>query len=140
MLGKKGLGFRTQLVCEQGDAAEMFFAGKLNRVLQQPPPIAHAPMLGMHDDVLHEDDESALGGADGEKQVDHADDHVVGPQDKDAATVGLLQNEAQTMLLLVLVGPEIRLFAEKRHQQLDELWHVFNGCRLDARLGSKAGH
>lgn len=140
MFGKESLRLRAEFIREQGDAAEVFFAGELDGMCQQPTAVTHATMLRMDDDILHQNDQPAFRGADGEEQIHHADHHVVCAQDENAASVRLFQDQPQTMLLFVFVRPEVRLFAEKRHQQLDELWHVFNGCRLDTRLGSEAGH
>ena len=92
-------------------------------------------MVGPHHEILEHDDESALRGADGEKQVDHADDAEIVAQDENAAAVGLLQNQPQPADLFGLVGMKVRLPGKKIRQQLRQKRHVLEGRRFDAEVG-----
>ena len=47
---------------------------------------------------------------------------MIGAQDKNTSQLRLLQDHAQTLLLLRLVGVEVRFFTEQGHQQFHELW------------------
>ena len=73
----------------------------------------------------------ALSRADGEEQIDHADDRPVLPQDENAAAIGLLENQTQPAQLLGLIRPEIAFFAEKLAEQNGQFVQVFKSCRLD---------
>ncbi len=82
--------FRT--IGQQSDAEKIFLFGKINGVLQQFRAVAVALELFVNHQILKEDNEPALGRADGEKQVDHADDGAVASKHKNAATARLFEN------------------------------------------------
>lgn len=140
MLGKEGLGFGADFVRQQGDPAKVFFSGKLNGVPEQPAAVTHAAVLGMDNDVFHQNNQATFSRADGKQEIHHADDRVVRAQDKNAAAIGLFEDQAQTVFLFVSVRTEVSLFTEERPQQLNELGHVFNGGRFNVRLGSQDRH
>lgn len=91
-------------VSEEGDAFEFFLPCELNGVFEEHGAIALATVHGVDDDVLHKNDKAALGRADGEEQVHHADKRVIVPQDEDAAAQWLLENEPEPCSCLIRLG------------------------------------
>ena len=140
VLVEERLGFGAEPVRQQGDSAEVLIAGKLNRVLQEAASVTDTAVLGVNNQVFHDDHKTALGGADGEEQIDHGHDGVVGAQHEDAAPVGLFEDEPQTMLLLPRIGREVFLLIEQGLEQLNELGHVFEGGSFDAEIGGRLTH
>ena len=90
-----------------------------------------ASMIRVDDDILHENHEPALGGADGEEQVDHPDDFVIGAHHEDPAAVGLFQDETEALFLFGPVGLEIRLDPEQFHDEFDEGVKLTQGGGFD---------
>lgn len=140
MLVEERLRFRTESIRQQGDAAKRFFTGKLDRVLQQTTSVTDAAVLGMNDQVFHDNDESALGSTDGEEEIDHGHDGVVGAQHENPTPVGLFENEPESMLLLPWIWREVFLLIEQGLEQLDELGHVFEGGSFDAQIAGGLTH
>ncbi len=87
---EEGLGICADAVRQQRDAFEPFFFGKADHVVQQKAAVALAAMLRMHDHILQEDDQTTLCSADGEKQIGHPDDLMVGAKNENSAAVWLL--------------------------------------------------
>src|SRR4029077_11105244 len=77
---------------QQSDAEKIFLSGEINGVLQQFCAVAVALEFFVNHQIFEEDNEPALGGADGEKQVDHANDGAVASKHKNAAAARLLEN------------------------------------------------
>jgi hypothetical protein len=85
----------------------------------------------MDDEVFQKENEASLGGADREKEIDHGDDRAIAPQDKNTPAIWLLENEAQTLKLFLLVRAEVFLLAEKLAQKIGEFVQVFENGGLD---------
>lgn len=131
MLLEEALTLGADLVREKSDAEEFLLFGVSDGVFQEAAAEALAAMVWVHDDVFHEDDEAALGRADGEKQVDHSNDEVVGAHDENATAVGLLEDEADAVLLFAAVGCEVFFITHEGHDQLGELGQILHGGGLD---------
>ena len=86
--------------------------GEIDGVLEQLRAVTVAAEGVVHHEVFQEDDEAALGGADREEKVDHRDDRPVAPQDENPAAIGLLEDEAKTLELLLFIGAKILFLAE----------------------------
>ena len=130
------LGSGTELVGEEGDALELFLLSEVDDVLEDEGAVALFAMIGMDDDILHEDDESAEGGGDGEEEVDHADDAFVVAEDEDAAAAGFLEDEADAAVVGLVIGGEVALEIHEFGDEVDEGGEVLDGGRFDADGGA----
>jgi hypothetical protein len=88
-------------------------------------------MFFVHDKVLEQNDETALRRADGEKQINHADDGVVAAQNENAAAIRLFEDQTQSAKLFVFVRLEIAFLAKQFAQKQRELVEIVLGRRLD---------
>src|SRR4030095_4391137 len=62
-------------------------------------------------------DKPAFCGADRKEQVDHPDDRAIAAQNENPSAIWLLENEAQSAELFLLVRAEIALLAEQLAEQ-----------------------
>jgi len=130
------LGSAAEFVGEEGDALELFLLREVDDVLEEEGAVALFAMIGMDDDILHEDDESAEGGGDGEEEVDHADDAIVVAEDEDASAAGFFEDEADAAVVSLVIGGEVALQVHEIGDEVDEAGEVFDGGRFDADGGA----
>ena len=123
---EEALRFRADPVREKGDAQEIFLAVILDDVLDEGGSIALSPVVGMDDDVFHEEDESSRGGADGDEQICHRDDLMASPDNEYTPSRRLLENETQSARLEIAVRFKILLFLEEFEEQADEIGEIFD--------------
>ena len=103
--------------------------------------MAGAPVLGMDNEVFHEDDEASLGGGDGEEQIDHAEDSVVVAQHEDATSIGLFEDEADAVFLFASVRLEVGFHVHQLHHQFCEGRQIIQGGGFNAGVaGERSGH
>ena len=95
--------------------------------------IALAAVVGVDDDVLHQDDEAAARGGDGEKQVHHAEDLVLVAHHENAAAVRLFEDQAQAALLHRAVRREVAGAGHQVHHQFGESRQILDGRGFNAR-------
>ena len=110
-------------------------------VVQQATADAAPSVTGMDNHVFQPRRATALGGADGEEQVGHAEDFEIRADDEDATSIWLFQNEAQSVLLAGAVRMKVLFRAEKAHGQFDQRIQIgqsgwFNTCEF----GIDGGH
>lgn len=74
-------------------------------------------MIAMDNEVLQQDDKSTLGGTNGEEQITHPNNPHIIAQDENPPPIGLFQDEAQSMHLLLEIWNEIWLAGKKIGQQ-----------------------
>ena len=122
-------------MCQQRDAQELLFLGEGDRVVEQPAAVALAAVIGVHHQILEDYDKSALRRADGEKQVDHADDAQVIAQDENPPAARLFEDQLKTAHLLGLVRMKIRFVGEEIGQQVGQQGQIFQRGRLDTKIG-----
>jgi len=72
----------------------------------------------MDHQVLEQQNESALGCADRDQEIDHADDFVGISHHEDSPARRLLQDQPKAAQLLLPVGREVLLLGEEIHQEL----------------------
>lgn len=96
---EEGLGVVGELVGEEGDALEVFFAGEFDNGLYEQGSVALAAMVGMDDDVFHDEDKATHRGGHGEEQVGHSNDTVLSADDEDAAASGFFENVTNAFFL-----------------------------------------
>src|SRR5947209_154662 len=111
---------RAQLrpIGQQGDPEELFLFRKLDGVLEETRAIAVAAESIVNHEIFEKENEPTLRGADREKEVDHANDRPIAPQDEDPAAVRLFKNQAQSLELLLFVRAQILLLAEELAEQV----------------------
>jgi hypothetical protein len=116
---------------QERNAKKIFLAGELDRVLEQHRPVTVALELFIYYQVLEQNHETALRRADGEKQIDHADDDAIPPQDEHAPAARLFENQSQTADLLRLIGAKIALLREEFAEHLGQFIQISLGSRLN---------
>ena len=77
VFSEKFLGQIFRPVGQQRDPEKIFLAGKLNCMVEQFRTITVSLELLMDDKILQQNNETALRRADGEKQINHADNGAV---------------------------------------------------------------
>src|SRR5205823_14664718 len=65
------------------------------------------------------------------QKIDHPDNRPIPPQDKNPTAIGLLEDEAKTLELLLFVGTEILFLAKKLAEKIRQLVQIFENRRLD---------
>src|ERR1700674_1288144 len=128
---EKLLGTQLRPIGQQRDAEKFFLLGEVDCVFEQLRAVAMAAKRIVHDEVLKENDETALRRADRKEQIDHADDGAIAPQDKDAPAIRFLENQAQPLELFLLVRAEILLLAEELAEKIGQFVQIFKNGRLD---------
>ena len=118
MSAEKFLGQVLRPVGQQCDAEEIFLTGEVDRMLEEFRTVSVSLVLFMDDQILEQNDEAAFSRADGKEQIDHADNRSIAPQDKNAATTRLFEDQAQAAQLFVLVRAEITFLGEQITQHL----------------------
>ena len=118
MTPEKLLGRVFGAVGQERDTEKILLFGEFNGVVEQLRAEAFPLVFFVNDEVLKQDNKAALGGTDGKQKIDHANNGAVAAQDKDASTVRLFENQAETPQLSIFVGPEIAFLGEKLPQQL----------------------
>ncbi len=112
MFAKKFLGQVLRPVGQQGDAEEIFLTGEIDCMLEEFCAVSVPLVLLMDHQILQQNDEAAFGRANGKEQIDHADNRSVAPQDKNAATTRLFEDQTQAAQLFVLVRAEITFLSK----------------------------
>src|SRR5882724_9416956 len=125
------LRFDLWTIGQQGDAKEVFLAGKVDGVFEQLRAVAVIAKRFMDDKVLQQNNEAALRCADGKEQINHPYDGVIASENKNTSAVRLLENQSQPAQLFLLVRPEIALFTEKLAEQIGQFVQVFGRRRLN---------
>jgi hypothetical protein len=92
----------------------------------------------VHDEVLEKKDESALGRADREQEIDHPDDGPVPPKDKYPPAIWLLEDEAKALELFLFVRPEVLLFTKKLAEKIGQFVQILENRRLDDDFAHRA--
>ena len=118
MPAEKFLGHVLWPVGQQSDAEEIFLTGEVDRMLEEFRAVSVPLVLFMDHQILEENDEAAFSRADGKEQIDHADNRSVAPQDKNAATARLFEDQTQSAQLFVLVRAKIAFLGEQAAQHL----------------------
>lgn len=128
---KKPLTFGTDLVGEQSDALEVLALREINHVIDQLGAIALTSKVRVNDDILEQNDESAHCRADRKEHVHHPNDLVIGPDNKNAPATRLLEDGAQTALLLFAVRLEVFFELEQRHREIYQTRQILDRGGLD---------
>lgn len=109
--------------------------------------VALIAVVGVDDDVFEEDNETSDSGGDGEEEVDHADDALVGAEDKNAAPAGFLEDETDAAVVGGVVRGEVALEVHELRNELDEGGEIFDGHRFDpdggargSKISGRSGH
>jgi len=121
----------VRLVGEKGDAEEVFLFGEVDGVIEEFGPVALTTVGAVDEEVFQEKNETTLGRADGDEEVDHADDLVGTAQDEDAAAGGLLEDELDAAHLFFAVGLEVGFLAEQFEKHLREFGEIVDGGGFD---------
>lgn len=121
-------------VGEKGDAQKALVPGKFQSMGQQPAPIALPPMIPVDHEVLEDQHKASLGRADSDQEVDHPDDALLVTEHKDPPSVRLLEDEAQTALMLLLVGNKVRFLREKLVQKIRQHGQIVEGGGFDEEV------
>ena len=128
---EKFLGQIFGPIGQKRDAKKIFLPRELDGMTQQHRAVSVALVLFVNDQVLEQNDKAAFGGADGEKQIDHADDYAVTPEHEHPSAARLFKNQSQPAELLVLVRTKIAFLGEEFAQHLGQLVQIRLGCRLN---------
>ena len=131
MLLKKGLGVVGELVGEQGDAFEVFFTRKFDDRFEEKSAVALTAMVGVDDDVFHNQNKAAHSRRNRKEEVGHSHDAILGPCDEDATACGFFQDVADAFFLKSGVGGEVFLQVEEVDDEVGQRREVFNGGRLN---------
>src|SRR5947207_2506641 len=94
VLAEKFLSQVLRPVGQQRDPEEILLPGEVDRVLEEFCAVSVSLVLFMDHQVLQENDKAAFRRADGEEQIDHANDRALPPQDENTATARLFENQA----------------------------------------------
>jgi hypothetical protein len=78
----------------------------------------------MDDEIFKQQYEATLGGADGEKQVDHSDDLGMTPRHENTAPVWLFQDEPEAAHMGLPIGAKFLLLSKKFEKQICELGEI----------------
>ena len=89
---EKFLGQIFRSIGQERDAKEIFLARKLDRVIEQHRAITVALILFVNDEVFQQNHKSPFGRTDGEKEIDHPDDHAITSENEHAPAARLLEN------------------------------------------------
>ena len=79
-------------VRQQSDTQEIFLFREVNRMLEKSRTVTLALELFVDHQVFEQDNETAFSRADGEEQIDHANNGPVPPQHEHASSAGLLED------------------------------------------------
>lgn len=116
---------------QEGDAKEVFLARKLDGVIKQHRAITVALIPFVNHEVFQQNHKSTFRRTDGEKEIDHPDDHAVTSENEHAPPARLLKNQSQTAELFFFVGPEITFLGEKFAKHFGQFIQISLGCRLN---------
>src|SRR4051794_24849140 len=103
-------------------------------MLQEHRTVSVVPQIFVNHEGLQQHDEPALSRADREKEMHRADCDVAAPAHKNAATIRLLKNQAESAELRALVAPEIAILAEKLAKKIRQLTQVGRSRGFNGRL------
>ena len=116
---------------EQSDPEKASSFRKLADMFNQTATETFAAMIGMNDAIFQENDHAAFGRTDREQQIDHGDDLMLAANDKDAASVRLLEDQSEAMFLFAAIRLEVFLKTKELHDQLHEIIEILNRGRGD---------
>lgn len=136
---KEGLGFVGELVGEQGDAFEIFLTGKIDDRLEEEGTITLAAVVGMDDDVFHNENEATHSSGNSKKQISHPYDAVLCPHHKYPTSRRFFENVADAFFLQLRVGNEIVLKVEQIDHEVSQGREVLDGSRFDLDIREHAG-
>src|SRR5256885_10608739 len=124
---------RAQLgaIRQQRDPQKLFLLREIDRVFEQLRSVSVAAKRIVDDEIFEEDYEPAFSGADGKKQVDHADNRAVAPEHEDASAIRFLEDQAQPLELFRFIGPAILFFTEKLSEKIRQFVQILENGRLD---------
>ena len=128
---EKVLGAQLGTIRQQRDAEEFLLFGEGDRVFEQLGAVAVAAKGVVHDKVFQEEHETALGSADREEEIDHANDGAVPAEDENAAAIRLFEDEAEALQLFLLIWAEVFFFAEKLAEKIGEFVQIFKNRGLN---------
>jgi hypothetical protein len=128
---KKFLGHVFWSIGQQGDPEKIFLAGEVNGVIEQFRAVTVPLELLMDDEVFQQNYEPPLGCADREKEIDHADNRAVAPENKHSSAARLFENQTQPAQLLPFVGAKIAFLREESAEHLGQLIQISLGSRLN---------
>src|SRR5690242_13523688 len=97
-------------------------------------------VLFVDDQIFEQDNKSALGRADGEKQIDHADNGTIPSQHEYTAATGLFENQTQAAKLFIFVGSKVALLREQSAQHLGQFVQIGLGPRFDYDFLARCWH
>ena len=103
---------------QKRDSKEIFLARELGGVVEKHRAVSVTLKFLLNHEVLEQDHEAAFRSANGEKEIDHADDHAVTPKHENASTTRLFKNQSQTSELFVFVGTKIAFLGEEVAEHL----------------------
>ena len=92
-------------------------------------------MLPVHHQVFQHQHKAALSRADGNKKVDHTNDHSLISKNKNPPPGRLLQNQAQTSHLLLVVRLKIRFLKKQVAEEFSQLGQVVQCRWFDSEIG-----
>ena len=124
-------GTTLHLVGEERDAEESLFPRIAQRMLDQFTSIPLPSVCRVNDQILKDQDKSTLGRADGDQQVDHADDLRAAAENENAPAARLLQNQPKTAHLLLAVRDEIGLTRKEIVEQVCQLGQIVDRRGFD---------
>src|SRR5438876_4435422 len=128
---EKFLGHILRPVCQLSDAEKIFLTRELDRVIEQFRTVAVPLELLMDHEVLEQNDETAFCGANGEEQIDHADNRAVAAKHEHATAARLFENQTQPAQLLFSIWPKIALLREESAEHFGQLVQISLGSRLN---------
>src|SRR5260370_35691047 len=85
----------------------------------------------MDHEVLEQNDETSFCGANGEEQIDHADNRAVAAKHEHATAARLFENQTQPTQLLFFIRPKIALPCEKSAEHFGQLIQISLVSRLN---------
>src|SRR5438477_7293051 len=128
---EKFLGLVLRPVGQQSDAEKIFLAREFDRVLEQLLSVPVPLIFFMNHQVLKQHHETAFGRADGEKQIDHADNRAVTAKHEHASAARLFENQTQTAQLFLFVRTKIAFLRKKSPEHFGQLIQISLGSRLN---------
>jgi len=83
------------------------------------------------DQVLEQNNETALGRADSKEQVDHSDDCAVAPEHENASAAWLFENQPQAAKLFLFVRAKVAFLGKQLTEHFGQFIQVGLGCWLN---------
>src|SRR5882762_9649530 len=89
------LGFDFGSIGQQRDAQEIFLACEVDGVFEQLRAVTMIAIPFVNDEILQQHDEAAFRCADSEQQINHSNDGMIPPENKNAPPIRLFENQSQ---------------------------------------------